>query len=32
MLQLPRVPIVRSTTLPLFWLKLATGYEERRRG
>jgi peptidoglycan/xylan/chitin deacetylase (PgdA/CDA1 family) len=31
MLQLPRVPIVRSTTLPLFWFKLATAYEDRRR-
>lgn len=31
MLQLPRVPIVRTTTLPLFWLKLATRYEDRRR-
>lgn len=31
MMQLPRVPIVRSTTLPLLWLKVATGYEDRRR-
>lgn len=31
MLQLPRVPIVRSTTLPLFWFKVATCYEDRRR-
>ena len=31
MLQLPRVPVVRSTRLPTFWLKLATGYEDRRR-
>ncbi len=30
MLQLPRVPVVRSTTLPLFWLKIATAYEDRR--
>lgn len=29
--QLPRVPVVRSTTLPMFLLKLATGYEDRRR-
>lgn len=29
--QLPRVPVLRSTTLPLFWLKVATGYEDRRR-
>jgi peptidoglycan/xylan/chitin deacetylase (PgdA/CDA1 family) len=28
--QLPRVPVVRSTTLPVFWLKLATAYEDRR--
>ncbi len=31
MLQLPRVPVVRSTTLPVFWLKLATAYEDRRK-
>jgi peptidoglycan/xylan/chitin deacetylase (PgdA/CDA1 family) len=31
LMQLPRVPVVRSTTLPVFWLKLATGYEDRRR-
>ena len=31
MMQLPRVPVVRSTSLPLLWLKLATGYEDRRR-
>ena len=31
LLQLPRVPVLRSTTLPLFWLKVATGYEDRRR-
>ncbi len=30
-MQLPRVPVVRSTTLPLLWLKVATGYEDRRR-
>lgn len=29
--QLPRVPVLRSTTLPVFWLKVATGYEDRRR-
>lgn len=29
--QLPRVPILRTTTLPSFWLKLATTYEDRRR-
>jgi hypothetical protein len=22
----------RTTSLPLLWLKLATGYEDRRRG
>lgn len=32
LLQLPRVPVVRSTTRPALWLKLATGYEDRRRG
>ncbi len=31
LLQLPRVPVVRSTTVPLFWLKLASAYEDRRR-
>ncbi len=30
LMQLPRVPVVRATTLPVFWLKLATGYEDRR--
>lgn len=29
--QLPRVPILRSTTLPVFWLKVGTGYEDRRK-
>lgn len=29
LLQLPRVPVVRSTTLLVFWLKVATGYEDR---
>lgn len=28
---LPRVPVLRSTTLGVFWLKLATHYEDRRR-
>jgi len=28
---LPRVPVVRSTSLPVFWLKLATRYEDRHR-
>jgi len=31
MLQLPRVPVLRSTTLPVFWLKIATAYEDRRK-
>jgi peptidoglycan/xylan/chitin deacetylase (PgdA/CDA1 family) len=30
-LQLPRVPVVRSTTRAALWLKLATAYEDRRR-
>lgn len=30
LLQLSRVPILRSTTLPVMWLKLATAYEDRR--
>jgi peptidoglycan/xylan/chitin deacetylase (PgdA/CDA1 family) len=30
-MQLPRVPVVRSTSLPSLWLKLATNYEDRRR-
>lgn len=30
--QLPRVPILRSTTLPVFWLKLVTAYEDRHGG
>jgi len=30
LMQLPRVPVLRATTLPVFWLKLATGYEDRR--
>ena len=29
---LPRVPVHQSTTLPLFWAKIATAYEDRRRG
>lgn len=29
--ELPRVPVHQSTTLALFWAKLATGYEDRRR-
>ena len=30
LMQLPRVPVVRSTSLPVFWLKVATAYEDRR--
>ncbi|MDP1741992.1 polysaccharide deacetylase family protein [Polaromonas sp.] len=30
-LELPRVPVLRSTSLPVFWLKVATGYEDRKR-
>lgn len=30
-LQLPRVPVLRSTSLPLFWLKIASSYEDRRK-
>ena len=30
LLQLPRVPVVRTTSLLTLWLKLATGYEDRR--
>ncbi|MDO9404514.1 MAG: polysaccharide deacetylase family protein [Polaromonas sp.] len=29
-LQLPRVPVLRSTSLPVFWLKLATAYEDKK--
>lgn len=31
MMELPRVPVLRSTTRLLFWLKIATRYEDRRR-
>ena len=31
LLQLPRVPVLRSTGLPLFVLKIATRYEDRRK-
>ena len=31
MFQLPRVPVLRSTSLPVLWLKLASAYEDRRR-
>ncbi len=31
LMQLPRVPVVRATGWPLLWLKVATGYEDRRR-
>lgn len=29
--ELPRVPVLRNTSLALLWLKLATRYEDRRR-
>ena len=31
MLEIPRVPVLRSTSLPMFWIKLASGYEDRRK-
>jgi len=31
LMQLPRVPVLRSTTLLSFWLKVSTTYEDRRR-
>ncbi|MFS2034149.1 polysaccharide deacetylase family protein [Polaromonas sp. CT11-55] len=31
LLQLPRVPVLRTTSLPVFWLKVATAYEDRRK-
>ena len=31
MLEIPRIPIVRSTSLPLFWIKIASGYEDNRK-
>lgn len=31
MLELPRVPVVRSTTRLMLWQKIATRYEDRRR-
>ncbi|MES2943642.1 MAG: polysaccharide deacetylase family protein [Pseudomonadota bacterium] len=30
-LQIPRVPVLRSTSLLMFWLKIATAYEDRRK-
>lgn len=29
--ELPRVPVLRSTSLPALWLKIATAYEDRKR-
>lgn len=29
LLELPRVPVLRSTSLPVFWLKVASRYEDR---
>ena len=31
MLEIPRVPVLRSTSLPVFWLKLASSYEDKRK-
>ena len=31
LLTLPRVPVLRSTSLPVFWLKIATGYEDGKK-
>jgi peptidoglycan/xylan/chitin deacetylase (PgdA/CDA1 family) len=31
LMQLPRVPVLRASTLALFWLKVSTAYEDRRR-
>ena len=28
--ELPRVPVLRSTSLPVLWLKVASGYEDRK--
>ena len=28
--ELPRVPVLRTTARPLLWMKVATGYEDRR--
>lgn len=30
LMQLPRVPVLRSSSLPVLWLKIATSYEDRR--
>ncbi len=29
--ELPRVPVLRTTSWPLLWLKVATRYEDKRR-
>jgi len=29
--ELPRVPVLRTTSRPLLWMKIATAYEDRRR-
>jgi peptidoglycan/xylan/chitin deacetylase (PgdA/CDA1 family) len=31
MLTLPRVPVLRSTSLPVFWMKVATAYEDDKK-
>jgi peptidoglycan/xylan/chitin deacetylase (PgdA/CDA1 family) len=32
LLTLPRVPVMRNTSLPVFWLKIATRYEDKKAG
>ena len=31
LLTLPRVPVLRNTSLPVFWLKIATAYEDGKK-
>jgi peptidoglycan/xylan/chitin deacetylase (PgdA/CDA1 family) len=31
LLALPRVPVMRSTSMPVFWLKVATAYEDKNQ-
>ena len=31
MLEIPRVPVLRSTSLALFWVKIGTAYEDRHK-
>jgi peptidoglycan/xylan/chitin deacetylase (PgdA/CDA1 family) len=30
-MQIPRIPVLRTTTLAAFWLKVTSGYEDKRR-